>query len=298
MRRKADDWQVPDAVHVFQTDYPRFKALWKEYETQTLTSQVERLYYFPFALRSGDVKPLSGPLAGLRGKYYSQVRDEVVYVVGEQRRISNLFEEHSKYLVPVIEYEEATTEQIHEVFSLYNKQGKHLNAEEIRNALYHSLILMKALLITAGDSDDVATVAPFLAPHWVGLSSTPRVLNEYGFGKAGYKRTKLLSWVAAILLHEDTRIATRSTASHINEFLKRVENDKRDPLRDEETVTEVMRMLDKGLDAHAGTRCPCGDRPRCVEPEVQERAEPESVAGAPARLGSRRALGRLCGARR
>ena len=55
----------------------------------------------------------------------------------------------------MITYKQVTSEQIHEVFSLYNKQGKHLNAEEIRNALYHHLAFMKALVVTAGDSGTV-----------------------------------------------------------------------------------------------------------------------------------------------
>jgi hypothetical protein len=144
-----------------------------------------------------------------------------------------------------------TSEQVHEVFSLYNKQGKHLNAEEIRNALYHHLSLMRGLLVTAGDSDDVETVAPFLVDAWEDLSSTPRVLNAYGFGHAGYKRTKLLSWVSSVLLLDDGRPDRRSTANHINALLKRVAENSKDRLRDESVVKEAMLLLDKGLDAHA-----------------------------------------------
>jgi hypothetical protein len=253
VREKAETWGVPDLIDVFQSDYPKFKLLWKEHEAQRLTAQVERNNYFPFALRSGDVKALSGGLSGLRGRYYSQVRNEIIDVVGEPRPLRSIFEQQSKYKLPVIVYDEVTTEQIHEVFSLYNKQGKHLNAEEIRNALYHRLSFMRALLVTAGDSDDVKGVAPFLASHWHGLSSTPRVLDSYGFGKAGYKRTKLLSWVSSVLFFEDVgRPDARSTASQINALLKRISTDSKDPLRDEGAVTDAMLLLDRGVDAHAG----------------------------------------------
>jgi len=252
VREKSVTWNTPDLVEIFQTDYPRFKRLWKQNETQSLTTQIERLNYFPFALRAGDVKPLRGDLAPLRGRYYSQVRNETIDVVGESRPLRSVFEQQSKYKLPVIVYEQVTTEQIHEVFSLYNKQGKHLNAEEIRNALYHRLDFMRALLVTAGDSDDVETVAPFLTKYWHDLSSTPRVLDSYGFGRAGYKRTKLLSWVASVLFFDDGRPDARSTASQINALLKRISGDSKDPLRDEAAVVAAMLLLDRGLDAHAG----------------------------------------------
>ena len=151
----------------------------------------------------------------------------------------------------MIVYETVTSDQIHEVFSLYNKQGKHLNAEEIRNALYHNLDFMRALLVTAGDSDEVDAVAPFLSEIWDGLASTPEVLDSYGFGKAGYKRTKLLSWVAAALLFSDGRAPTRSTAAQVNALLKRIDDDGSDPLRNSDRVRDAMRLLDRALDAHA-----------------------------------------------
>lgn len=249
---KAKLWDEPDLLTTFREDYPAFKRLWKKHETSRLTAQVERLNYFPFPLRSGDVKPLSGDLARLRGKYYCQIRTEKLSVLGQVRQVRYVFEQTASYKLPVITYKQVSSEQIHEVFSLYNKQGKHLNAEEIRNALYHHLALMKALVVTAGDSGNVETDAPFLASLWVDLRSAQDVLDRYGFGQAGYKRTKLLSWVSSVLLLEDGSPVRRSTANHINALLKRVDDDRKDPLRDEGNVLEAMALLDKGLDAHAG----------------------------------------------
>lgn len=251
IEEKAEAWEISDLLAIFQNDYPRFKKLWKKHEATTLSAQVERELYFPFSLRSGDVKPLSGDLASVRGRYYSEIRDVPVNVVGDVRPLKAIFETTSKYKIPVIVYEKVTTEQVHEVFSLYNKQGKHLNAEEIRNALYHRLDFMRALLATAGDTEDVSVVAPFLEDYWEDLSSTADVLDGYGFGKAGYKRTKLLSWVASALLLDDGRPDARSTASQINALLKRIASDPSDPLRNSDVVTDSMRLLDRGLDAHA-----------------------------------------------
>ncbi|WP_234988168.1 DUF262 domain-containing protein [Demequina sp. NBRC 110056] len=252
VRAKAEEWGERYLEHTFREDYPEFRRLWKKYEPDSLTAQVERLHYFPFALRKGDVPSLSGDLEALRGKYYSQIRKSTITVVGERKKVDSLFEQQSKYKLPVIVYESVTPAQVHEVFSLYNKQGKHLNAEEIRNALYHHLALMRGLLVTAGDSASVHQVAPFLAAHWDDLSSTPEVLDGYGFGKAGYKRTKLLSWVLAGLVVEDEAPEiTRSTAAHISGMLKGVAENRSHALREEQTVLDAMLLLDHAVDAHA-----------------------------------------------
>lgn len=251
VRQKSYEWGHTDLIETFQGNYPGFRKLWKEHEQVRLTAQVERENYFPFPLRSGDVKTLMGRLAELRGKYYSEIRDFHVDVVGKQQRVRSIFEQTSSYKVPVILYEEVSSDQVHEVFSLYNKQGKHLNAEEIRNALFHRVKLMRALLATAGDAEEIDTVAPFLRPAWEDLSSTRQTLDRYGFGRAGYKRTKLLSWVAAVLFAEEGTVGTKSTAATVNALLKRVGETKSDPLRDEDLVREAMVLLDHGLDAHA-----------------------------------------------
>ena len=250
---KAEEWGEPNLLNTFQTDYPAFKDVWRKLSPDRLTTQLERSLYFPFALRSGDsVKPLSGALQQLRGKYYCQIRDVGIPVLGVTRKVKSLFEQSAtSYKLPVITYKQVSSEQIHEVFSLYNKQGKHLNAEEIRNALYHHLDFMKALVVTAGDSGTAHVDAAFLLPAWPDLRSTQDVLNSYGFARAGYKRTKLLSWVCAALLLDDGALPGRSTTNHINALLKRISDDPTDALRREENLVKAMVLLDKGLDAHA-----------------------------------------------
>ncbi|WP_152649285.1 DUF262 domain-containing protein [Demequina flava] len=252
VRAKALEWGIDGLEDIFHEDYPKFRKLWKQHELESLTAKVERRNYFPFALRKGNVKSLDGDLQHLRGHYYSEIRKDAITIVGEKRKLYSLFEQVSKYKIPVIVYESATPAQVHEVFSLYNKQGKHLNAEEIRNALYHHLALMRGLLITAGDSENIELVAPFLAAEWDDLQSTPVVLDDYGFGKAGYKRTKVLSWVlAALVVQDDSQEITRSTAAHINLMLKQVADNRRSKFRDEETVLDAMLLLDHAVDALA-----------------------------------------------
>jgi hypothetical protein len=251
VKRKAQEWGMPDLLTVFQTDYPRFKRLWKSRESMSLTSGVERDLYFPFRLRAGDVPALSGPLEPLRGRYYSEIRDHAISVAGELESVSAVFELSTEYKVPVILYNEVTNEQVHQVFSLYNKQGKHLNAEEIRNALFHTLDLQRALLVTSGDTTDIEAVAPFLEPYWSELASASRVLETCGFVTAGYKRSKILSWLASIAFFSDGGAYSSSTASRVNSLLSRVQSDSRDRLRDRETIAEAMLLLSHAVDAHA-----------------------------------------------
>jgi hypothetical protein len=254
VRARAAAWgEDPDEmVNLFTTDYPRFKKMWRKHEATTLSAKHEKELYFPFALRSTNAPALSGDLEQLRGRYYSDIRFLAIQVGNAKKKIRALFEEVSDYQIPVIVYFEATSRQIHEVFSLYNKQGKHLNAEEIRNAAFHELDFMRALLATAGDTDGIDRVAPFLAPVWDDVRSTGPALAAapYSMPDAGYKRTKALSWVAAALLMEDESASTRSTTGHVNNLLKRIETHGDDPLRSQHAVTQAMRLLDAAVDAH------------------------------------------------
>jgi hypothetical protein len=266
VKAKAEEWReewgvdVDDTVNLFKANYPAYKTLWHKHDASRLTAKKEKELYFPFTLRVGDVAPLSEDLEQLRGRYYSDIRNIAIQVGTGKKKIRALFEETSDYKVPVIVYSEATSRQIHEVFSLYNKQGKHLNAEEIRNATFHELDFMRALLATSGDTDGVDRVAPFLVPVWDDLRSTGQALanpsGPYALPNAGYKRTKALSWVVAALLMEDPKTASRSTSAHINKLLERIrDNDgtkgtEVDPLRDKQRVTKVMMLLDKAMDAH------------------------------------------------
>ncbi|GEA84168.1 DUF262 domain-containing protein [Cellulomonas gelida] len=256
VRTKAQEWgeSPEDMLEQFTGDYPKFRKTWRRHEATNLSAKQEKELYFPFHLRKTDAPTLSGDLEQLRGRYYSEIKPLAIQVGNAKKKIRALFEEVSDYRIPVIVYYEASSRQIHEVFSLYNKQGKHLNAEEIRNAAFHELDFMRALLATGGDTDGIDRVAPFLAPVWDDVQSTGRALanpnGPYAMPDAGYKRTKALSWVAAALLMEDENASTRSTTAHVNNLLKRIERDATDPLRDPARVARAMVLLDAAMDAH------------------------------------------------
>lgn len=225
--KKADEYhkQGGELMRAFESDYPAFKKLWKALEHQSITSKVEDEFFFPFKLGNND-SVFHGGLASLKGKYFTQVTDHVVSVADEQRTVGEVFRKVVAYKIPVIEYKKATQGQIHEVFKLYNKQGVHLNAEEIRNAIYHEVPLTPAMLVAAGDSQahevaDVAQIAPALESVWDDVSHLGSTLKGYGFGESRYRRTKVLSWALATLLGDTGGKDLPSTARHIDDLLKK-----------------------------------------------------------------------------
>lgn len=238
----------------FKTDYPAFRHLWKNHTGEQLTSSQEREHYFPFRLRS-SAPAFVGELEPLAGKYYTQIKNITVQIADERFEIADVFERTTSYRIPVIEYTKANRRQIHEVFNLYNKQGKHLNAEEIRNALYHEFDLMPGLLVAAGDNPDVDAVAPFLAPIWDELRHLQATLLDYGFGTSRYRRTKVLSWLASLLfvdsMDANGRARKLSTSRQIDFLLQRIADDTGDPLRRHDAIRDAFSLMNTGIEAHA-----------------------------------------------
>lgn len=241
-----------DFRQLFETDYPKFRRKWKN-KVGELGAANERANYFPFKLRTGAT-PLQGELGPLQGKYYTQIKRHRLQVADETVEVRQLFERVTKYKIPVIEYSKATRQQIHEVFNLYNKQGKHLNAEEIRNALYHDVKFMRAILVVAGDNEDVNEVAPFLRASWDRLGETGQTLKDYGIGLARYRRSKVLSWLSAMLLFdsmENSKPKRLATARHIDSLLQRIQNNPQDPLTSTHRINDAFNLLLAGMEAHA-----------------------------------------------
>lgn len=252
--READA-EHPEAglLNLFSSNYPKFKRAWKAVYNEPVTSSVEERYYFPFKLRMDD-RGLPGDLAPLRGKYYTDIKQHSIKVADATASVGDVFEGYSEYKVPVIIYSRASTKQIHEVFNLYNKQGTHLNAEEIRNAIFHDLQLTRATLFAAGDSDPrtpISSIAPALEGSWAAIAPLQKTLSSYGFGESRYRRTKILSWVLSTLLLETTADRLPSTAKQIDALLQRVQANPRDPLRNEQTLRAVFEWIADSIETHS-----------------------------------------------
>lgn len=243
-----------DLLKNFREDYPKFKAAWRALEGESITAALENEYYFPFKLRNTGVGGLNGPeLEALRGKYFTQILKSVIKVAGAEMTIKKLFTTTVSYKVPVIRYTQADPRQIHDVFKLYNKQGVHLNAEELRNAAYHEIELTPAILLAAGDADPrvaVEDIAPSLTsvPDLKKLGET---LTGYGFGVSRYRRTKVLSWILSLLLLDTNGQKVKTTARHIDDFLTRVQDDPQDLLRNKQVLADLFDWLNSAVDLHA-----------------------------------------------
>lgn len=256
VHQKSVEFPEHELESLFANDYPRFRRAWKNATGESLSSTKEREYYFPFKLSSTS-EALVGDLGPLRGGYFHSIKDQMVVVGGERMRVHEVFELATDYKIPVIEYTEATPRQIHEVFSLYNKQGKHLNAEEIRNAVYHELELMRALSVAAGDNSDLEGATPFLQSDSDSVGRIAANLNEYRFGDARYRRTKVLSWFISLLLADDPgddgRLRLLSTSQQINNLLDQVQSSTTDPLRTPVAIRSLLKVASGAMEAHSAS---------------------------------------------
>ncbi|MHC6231738.1 GmrSD restriction endonuclease domain-containing protein [Arthrobacter sp. MMS24-T111] len=254
VERAHDQFPENNLRELFNTNYPKFKAAWKALFHEPLTTALEEEYYFPFKLRT-DERGLAGQwLMPLRGKYYTQIKDEVIRIADNDVPVRRVFEGHSDYRIPIILYSRANQRQIHEVFNLYNKQGTHLNAEEIRNAIFHELEFTRAILVSAGDSDpraDITKIAPSLESNWSNIQPLQETLRGYGFGASRYRCTKVLSWIVASLLGESRSETLPSTAKHIDTLLQRIQNNRQDPLRNPDVIGDLFHWLAESVEIHA-----------------------------------------------
>lgn len=251
---RLDDHGDRNLTDLFNSDYPAFRRAWKALEGYALKAEDEDKHYFPFKLRTTGDGGLVGPsLEPLRGKHYTQIKGQEINVAGQQLTVESLFEDVVEYTIPVIEYTQATQAQIHEVFRLYNKQGVHLNAEEIRNAVYHEVELTRATLAAAGDADpntDVAAIAESLASV-PGLSRLGVALTSYGFGDTRYKRTKVLAWVISVLVHDTAGKDLASTSRNIDQLLIAIQNKPSHPLAQSSTLTKLFSLLLDAVELHS-----------------------------------------------
>jgi hypothetical protein len=254
IKQKNAEFPEGNLLDLFRNDYPNFRKAWKNATGDALTSTREKDLYFPFKL-SASSPALAGDLEPLRGKYYHEILERMVKVGGDTVDVSDLFTKTTGYLIPIIEYTDATPRQIHEVFNLYNKQGKHLNAEEIRNAVYHELDLMRALAVAAGDNEDLRGATEFLIPVESEVRDIAVSLDEYRIGDTRYRRTKVLSWLVSILVSScagpDGAPRLLSTSSQINALLDRVQASHHDPLRSNAAIRRLMVLVSTAMQAHA-----------------------------------------------
>lgn len=212
--------------------------------------------YLPFRLR---LYRRDDPLHKISGKYLADIREVEIEVGYGKVKVGDIFAKaNSKYKIPTIIYEKTRLQDIHHVFSIYNKQGKKLNAEELRNATYHHLGLTKLVLLLSGDRPDADELAPYL-PNEIrqSIGEVGENLRTYNFGTLRFKRTKVLSWACALFLHSpnmtrEGTYATPSTAGHIDAMLEKITDDKGNhPLYQNATLVALAKDIRSAVARHA-----------------------------------------------
>lgn len=233
-----------DDVELFQKNFRKFA---KKY---ALTPDDIRKHYLPFKTRTYDK---TDPLRLLSGKFYDEIKEIPTAIGGKQVAVRKLFDSSSSpYRIPIIRYEDTAVRDIHQVFRIYNQQGVKLNAEEIRNAVYNHLKIVQLMLFIGGDRAE-PRMAEYAVEAGVDPSFAYTVIADMGFSIARFRRTKVLLWMLATLLHPagtPGNYRTPSTASHIDSFLDAI--DKRVArLRATQVLTGLARDLVAAIELHA-----------------------------------------------
>lgn len=201
-RRFVEVVEAEDGIPArdFENNYPKWRSAVRK--KRGLSSEDEKRHFLPFPYRLTKGAGKDGGLEAQNGKYYCQMKDAEVQIEGRQEPVKRIFElPMTKYKLSVILYEDTDIHQIHKVFGLYNRQGKKLNATEVRNAIYHHLHIARLVLLLSGDSNDAKSLAPYLVAQNLHLQTIPEMLKAMNVGEGRFNRTKLTSWVAALLVH-------------------------------------------------------------------------------------------------
>lgn len=205
--------------------------------------------YFPFKTKKYSQ---DDPLFGLSGKYYCDIRGESVQIAGEAITVADLFEQACDYFIPVLIYKDTQVRDIHRVFRIYNQQGMKLNAEEIRNAVFNHLQISRLMLFVSGDRPE-PSIAPALVNAGVDPTEAHENIKALGFGVTRFRRTKILLWTAATLFLKPTQAPdkayrTPSTASHIDEFLRSIDDSRLAQFRSPRTLEVLARDIIAALE--------------------------------------------------
>ncbi|MDA8592507.1 DUF262 domain-containing protein [Planctomycetota bacterium] len=210
-------------------------------------------HFLPFPL--GKSKNPKDPLYRFGGRYYGDIKDEKITISGKQTTISQVFEGASKiYAIPVILYESTAISQIQRVFGLYNSQGKQLNKEELRNAIYHHLDITKLMLVLSGDHRGPAE--DVLREEILEAGEYGKVRELFETMSVGLKRfhcSKLVGWAMAFTCFDpgtktNGDVHTPATAGYINGMLGAVDNTSSHTLRTTSGLQQLLGDIACGAD--------------------------------------------------
>ena len=240
-------------VEALKNDYRAFLKLWKQHEGQKLTPAKETEFMLPFKVKGKKLQKIES-LKECANQYFTDILTKPAH--SEDCTVSDLFTETVDYKLLVITFSNTDPGQIHDVFQLYNRRGKHLNAEEIRNAVYHDLPLMRAILGAGQDTHDVAKL---LSDENQGskklrdaVSRISTRLSDQSVTSERYRRTKLFAWVIAsifALKAPGGKLRVMSTAKQIEKMLLSIRDNRLTVDSWERLATTNIRGLEELFEA-------------------------------------------------
>jgi len=200
---------------------PRFKK-WRKDKTYGLIGTEDQKIdkkFLPYTLGKG-FEGIKG-LEVLAGKYYHEIRDEKINHLGKELFVHQIFEEQVQYVIPVIIYDKKTKpRQIRRVFQRYNTQGETLNATEINNATYQSLVAMKFIMAMSRIRPERGEeMLPGIYERSI-ESESEKIEDFFTACQVKddrFKWAKLISQILSLLFHETPRTKKKG---HEKEFLK------------------------------------------------------------------------------
>jgi hypothetical protein len=169
----------------------------------------------PFPLRKDEFQG-SMELEQLNKKFYHEMRDIEITVLGKRVSVSDIFENgSSEYQIPVIIYHHNTkASQIRRVFKRYNMQGSKLNATEVNNAAYQELNSMRLnLALSRIRPERGEELLPELYGEFIKEPSldVEGLYNSWNLSSRRFEWAKINSVILAILHLE---IAKKSNGKH------------------------------------------------------------------------------------
>jgi hypothetical protein len=242
----------PATRDLFDTDFPAWKRKMKKIHAITSTEVKE--HFLPYPLKKiGDEKKddeLRKRGLGVPGRlFYCQIKDVTVEVGSSEETIEWVFEMHSQYRIPVIEFKNTELDQIALVFNRYNSQGVKLNAEEIRNAKFHDVHLCAMLLaLCEKNCGDKELIKSFTSDQ---QGAIPEALKELNLSDKRFVRTKYACWVASLLAQQPNlkkgTLTTPSPKIHIDSLFHSIKNDPAHPLHARDKAKEFSGVLLEGI---------------------------------------------------
>lgn len=231
---------------LFDSDFRKFAR-----RNQLGSTDLRRLH-LPFKTKKFTRE--NDPLKRLSGKFYCEIKDEIIRIAGEDVPVSDVFEKTTGYQLPVLIYRDASVSDIHNVFQLYNKQGMKLNAEEIRNAAFNNLIITRLILLLSGDRQERSIVSEVDTSD-LNVASIHENINALNFSISRFRRTKVLFWAIATLFLEPKKkpgetqsYATPSTAGHIDRFLSEINSKELAQFQSASTLQALAKDLIDALE--------------------------------------------------